>query len=155
MYGISFRFLISFILTRLPTLLGRSDMTFDVRLEGGAPGSKDVQRITADLKKQLPEETAMFGGVTLHDKKRFPGLQAADALAFGAFHQEPTNPELIDGPADQTIAQANRAVLVKPPIFRCELDAKTLGALKTDILVLAEMRKRYAADLTTVGRPIG
>jgi Protein of unknown function (DUF3800) len=147
MYGVSFRFLVTFLLTRLPALLGRSDVTFDIVLEAGARGSKDVYRITSDLKKQLPKETTMFGGVTLQEKRRFPGLQAADALAFGAYHVEPTNPHLIDGPEDQTIMQANRAVLVKPPIFRCELDERTFSALKTDILAMVEMRKRYAESL--------
>jgi hypothetical protein len=37
--------------------------------------------------------------------------------------------------------------LVKPPIFRYELDATMLGALKTEILALVEMRKRYAKSL--------
>jgi hypothetical protein len=112
-----------------------------------ADGSKDACRILKDLKKQLPTETAMLGDVRFRDKKKFPGLQAADALAFGAFQIEPTNPILVDGPEHQTIAQANRSVLVKPPIFRYELDATMLGALKTEILALVEMRKRYAKSL--------
>ena len=147
MYGVSFRYLVSFLLTRLPTLLDRSDVTFNIVLEAGAHGSKDADRITTELRKQLPTETVMFGGVTFKDKKRFPGLQVADALAFGAFHVEPTSPQLVDGPEDQTILQARRAVLVKPPIFRCELDERTLRALKADILALVEMRKLYAESL--------
>jgi hypothetical protein len=147
MYGVSFRFLVSFLLTRVPALLDRSDMTFDLVLEAGAVGSKDAGRIVKELKKQLPTETALLGSVHFGDKKKSPGLQAADALAFGAFQIEPKYPLLIDGPEDQSIAQANRSVLVRPPIFRCELDATTLGALKTDILALVEMRKRYTQSL--------
>jgi hypothetical protein len=179
MYGVSFRFLVSFLITRLPTLLGRYDITFNIILEAGAQGSKDAERIRAELRKQLPTETAMVGGVTFEDKKKLPGLQVSDALAFGAFQIEPGNPQqvvriqqkgplgspsfcgllrkrevpnvtfepLVDIPEDYNISQANRAVLVRPPIFRCELDGATLGALKTDILALVEIRKRYAESL--------
>lgn len=51
MYGVAFRFLIAFLVTRLPDLLGRSDITFNIILESGAPGSKDAERIMAALKK--------------------------------------------------------------------------------------------------------
>jgi hypothetical protein len=91
----------------------------------------------------------MLGGVTFEDKKKLPGLQAADALAFGAYQIEPTNPQLVDNPDHHSLAQAGRAVLVRPPIFRCELDAKTLRDLKADILALVEIRKRYSESQKT------
>jgi hypothetical protein len=36
---------------------------------------------------------------------------------------------------------------VKPPIYHCCLDAAMLGALKSDILTMVELRKRYAAEI--------
>jgi hypothetical protein len=128
-------------------LLGRSDLTFNIILESGAAGSKDAERIRAALKEQLPAETAMLGSVTFGDKKTFPGLQASDALAFGAYQIEPTGPQLSDVPEGATISQMEQSSQVKPPIFRCALDAETLRLLKDDILALVDIRKRYAESL--------
>jgi hypothetical protein len=147
MYGVAFRFLVAFLITRLPVLLGRSDLTFNIILEAGAPGSKDVERIKAALKKQLPVETEMLGNVIFGDKKKFPGLQASDALAFGAYQVEPKGPKLSDIPEIATISQVSQSSQAKPPIFRCELDAETLRSLKSDILALVDIRKRYAERL--------
>jgi hypothetical protein len=52
---------------------------------------------------------------------------------------------LEDGAAGS--ADCKRRVLVKPPIYYCRLDAAMLGALKSDILALVEIRKRYAAEI--------
>jgi hypothetical protein len=147
MYGIAFRFLVSFLITRLPELLGRTDITFNIILESGADGSEDAKRIRAALRKQLPVETAMLGSVTFGDKKAFPGLQASDALAFGAYQMEPTGPKLSDLPDGATISQVTQTSPAKPPIFRCALDAETLRSLKDDILALVDIRKRYAESL--------
>ena len=146
-YGIAFRFLVSFLITRLPDLLGRSDITFNIILESGAAGSNDAERIRATLKKQLPVETAMLGSVTFEDKKAFPGLQASDALAFGAYQMEPKEPALSNLPDGVTISQIAQTSPAKPPIFRCALDAETLRSLKDDILALVDIRKRYAESL--------
>ena len=147
MYSVAFRFLISFLMTRLPDLLGRSDITFNIILESGAAGSKDAERIRATLKKQLPVETAMLGSVTFEDKKAFPGLQASDALAFGAYQMEPKGPALSDLADGATISQVAQTSSAKPPIFRCVLDAETFRSLKNDILALVDIRKRYAESL--------
>jgi hypothetical protein len=88
-----------------------------------------------------------LGEVCFGDKKTYPGLQAADALSFGAYKLMPTNPEVVDIPQDGTLAQSHRNALSKPPIFHCRLDAAMLGALKSDILALVEIRQRYAAEI--------
>jgi transcriptional regulator with XRE-family HTH domain len=146
-YGIAFRFLVSFLITRLPGLLGRSDITFNIILESGAVGSKDAERIRAAVKKQLPIEAAMLGSVTFGDKKAFPGLQASDALAFGAYQMEPKGPVLSDVPEGANISDVSESSQAKLPIFRCALDPDTLRSLKSDILALVDIRKRYAEDL--------
>jgi hypothetical protein len=148
-YGVAFRFLISFLITRLPQLLGHSDLMFNIILESGAAGSKDAERIRATLKKQLPADTAMLGSVTFGDKKIFPGLQASDALAFGAYKTEPNGPQLSDLPEGTRLSQATQSSPAKPPIFRCALDGETLRSLKSDILALVDIRKRYAESLKT------
>src|SRR6266478_4834153 len=47
-----------FLITRLPTLLGCSDLTFNINLESGAAGSKDAERIRAAMKKILERRSA-------------------------------------------------------------------------------------------------
>lgn len=150
-YGVCFRYLAAFLFTRIPGLIGRDDFVVNFVLEHGAAGSADCKRLLGDMKKQVPETRATLGEVKFDDKKN-PGLQAADALTFGAYKLMPTNPQMIDMPQDDTLAQANRRVAVKPPIYHCRLDAVMLGALKSDILALVEIRKRYAAEVAETRR---
>jgi hypothetical protein len=125
-YGVCFRFLAAFLFTRLPGLIGRNDFVVNFLLEDGAVGSADCKRLLRDLKKQVPETRTALGEVEFGDKKKHPGLQAADALAFGAYKLMPTNPQMIDMPEGDTLAQATSA----PPIYHCCLDAAMLGAIK-------------------------
>ena len=99
------------------------------------------------LEQQVLETRTALGEVEFGDKKKHPGLQAADALAFGAYKLMPTNPQMIDMPEGDTLAQANQRVAAEPPIYHCCLDAAMLGALKSDILTMVELRKRYAAEI--------
>ncbi len=151
-YGVCFRYLAAFLFTRIPGLIGRDDFVVNFMLEDGAAGSADCKRLLRDMKKQVLETRATLGEVEFDDKKKHPGLQAADALTFGAYKLMPTNPQMIDMPQDDTLARANRRVAVKPPIYHCRLDAAMLGALKSDILALVEIRKRYATQVAETGR---
>jgi hypothetical protein len=99
------------------------------------------------MKKQVPETRTVLGEVEFGDKKKHPGLQAADAVAFGAYKLMPTNPQMIDMPDGDSLTLANQRVAVKPPIYHCRLDEAMLGALKNDILAMVELRKRYAAEI--------
>jgi hypothetical protein len=146
-YGVCFRFLAAFLFTRLPGLIGRNDFVVNFLLEDGAVGSADCKRLLRDMKKQVPETRTALGEVEFGDKKKHPGLQAADALAFGAYKLMPTNPQMTDMPEGDTLAQANQRVAVKPPIYHSRLDAAMLGALKSDILTMVELRKRYSAEI--------
>lgn len=152
-YSVCFRFLVSFLLTRLPTLMHRNDLTINIVLEAGARGHRDCFRVINDIKKQLPAETAMLGGLSFEDKRRFPGLQASDALAFGSYKRSESNePFLMDIPQTGDLIAARRRAVIKPPIFHCDLDAETLGALKSDILALIDIRRRFAETWRGVPR---
>ena len=147
-YGVCFRFLLAFLLTRLPVLLRRDDLSIAMVLEEGAPGSMDAYRIVQQLRKQPETQDIMnmFDGLSFGPKEKFPGLQVSDSLSFGALKITPTAPLMIDINEDSTLAQSRKAVQWKPPVFHCRLDERHLGALKSDILALVEIRKLIAAD---------
>ena len=105
------------------------------------------------MKKQVPETCTTLGEVEFGDKKKHLGLQAADALAFGAYKLMATNPQMIDMREGDTLAQANQHVAVKPPIYHSRLDAAMLGALKSDTLTMVELRIRYAAEVAASRPP--
>ena len=144
----------SFFLLDLPILLGRSDLTINMILESGAPGSGDTPRIVAQVKKDLPNDTKTIGDVSFGEKATYPGLQVADFLAHGAFGMEGMIQET-DGvpwfggsPSPLTLEDVRRrAPAVRPPLFRSHLDSAALLSLKTDILDLVEYRQRYAVEV--------
>jgi hypothetical protein len=147
-YALCFRFLGAFLITRLPVLLGRNDITLNIVLEEGAVGAKDCHRIVQEWRK-LPETqdiAQMLSGVSFAPKKKFPGLQVSDALSFGAWKIAPTGPEMVDLPQDVSLASARSATQWKPTIFHCRLDQPILESFKNDILTLVDIRKRIAAD---------
>src|SRR5215831_18260978 len=65
-YGVCFRFLLAFLLTRLPVLLRRDDLSIAMVLEEGAPGSMDAYRIVQQLRKQPETQDIMnmFDGLS-------------------------------------------------------------------------------------------
>jgi len=48
MYGVCYRYLLSFLLTEIPQLLKRIDLQINIMLEAGARGSRDAFRIHAN-----------------------------------------------------------------------------------------------------------
>ena len=82
------------------------------------------------MKKQVPETCTTLGEVEFGDKKKHLGLQAADALAFGAYKLMATNPQMIDMREGDTLAQANQHVAVKPPIYHSRLNRRCSAPLR-------------------------
>jgi len=150
MYGVCYRYMVSLLINDLPTLMRRSDFQIDIVLEGGAAGSKDALRIHQQIKKTFPELAAMLGSVSFGDKKRLPGLQAADSLAHPALAEEKRpGLDLRSFPATGSLVEARRATssTVIPPVFRVHLDATVLASLKQTILERSELQRRYAEAL--------
>lgn len=141
MYGVCFRYLLSFLLTEIPQLLKRVDLQIDIMLEDGAAGSKDAFRIHTNFKKRLQEHERLLGVIEFGDKKKYPGLQAADSLAHPSFVEE-TRDLPLDlrplGPTD-TLIHARRIThdTVIPPVFRLELNAENLAELKKNMVETA------------------
>lgn len=147
MYSLCFRYLLAFLLVRLPTLVKTDDILLNIVLEEGAAGSADALRVVAQLRKQPETQdiVKMLGGVSFEPKEKWPGLQASDALAFGAAKLMPSSPEMIDAPEGASLAYAAR-LPYKPPIYHVKLDQPQLAMLKSDILTMVEIRKQIAAE---------
>jgi hypothetical protein len=149
-YSLCFRYLLALLATRLSILLGRKDIELNFVLEEGAKGSLDSHRViqiilkqpeTQDIAEMLAPAPLSFG-----EKKKFPGLQASDALSFGALKLMPSNPDMVDIPEDAPLAVAQQSVRVKPVIYHCRLDQVLLAPHKTDIEMMVEFRKRASED---------
>jgi hypothetical protein len=154
-YSLCFRFLGAFLITRLPVLLGRNDISLDIILEEGARGTADCRRIVQEWRK-LPETqdiAQMLNSVSFQQKKKLPGLQVSDSLSFGALKISSTNPEMIDLPQDVSLTKARRAAQWKPTVFHCRLDQEILGAFKEDILTLVKIRKLIADSAAKTRNP--
>lgn len=133
MYGVCYRYLIGFLVHELPTLISRNDITINIMLELGARGSKDAVRIHDRIKKLLPNDTKTLGEISFGEKKKFPGLQAADSLVHPAFGEEGRgNLDLREIPSMGTLEDVRRATrdTVTPPTFHSSLGAEELGSLK-------------------------
>jgi hypothetical protein len=148
MYSLCFRYLLVFLLVRLPTLVRTDDILLNIVLEEGARGSADACRVVQQLRKQpeTKDVVKMLGGVSFEPKEKWPGLQASDALAFGAAKLMPSNPEMVEAPEDSSLAHATQILSYKPPVYHLKLDQAALAALKSDILTMVEIRKRIAAE---------
>jgi hypothetical protein len=150
-YSLCFRFLLAFLGTRLRRLLGREDITLNFVFEEGAAGSPDSHRVIQLIRKQ-PEtrdiaEMLAPAPLSFGEKKKFPGLQASDALSFGSLKLMPDHPEMVDIPQDAPLAFAQQSVQVKPVIYHCRLDETLLAPHKTDIEMMVEFRKCAAAEI--------
>lgn len=145
MYGVCYRYLLSFLLIEIPQLLNRVDLQIDIMLEAGAPGSRDAFRIHTNFKKALQEHKKLLGIVEFGDKKKYPGLQAADSLAHPSFVEETRDLSLDLRPLrpTDTLVHAQRMSrdTVIPPVFRLELNAQNLAELKTKMVETALTRR--------------
>jgi hypothetical protein len=131
-------------------LLGQEDIELNFVLEEGAAGALDSQRVIQLIRKQ-PEtrdiaEMLAPAPLSFGEKKKFPGLQASDALSFGALKLMPSNPEMVDIPQDAPLGQAQQSVQVKPVIYHCRLDQTLLAPHKTDIEMMVEFKKRVGTS---------
>jgi hypothetical protein len=90
-----------------------------------------------------------LGTVTPGDRSDFPGLQAADGLAYGSWNIEPHVDAgrigVIPNPPGTTVAQARARKLhgQKIPYFRVVLDREMLTSYKADLLHYEEFKREY------------
>ena len=144
-YGVCFRTLMSFLIVDVPKLLDRDDIKVNIILESGDVGSADAVRIVTQVKRDLPHDTKMLGDVAFGQKTNYPGLQAADCLAYGAAQMEKDDdPGYRSFPGIEiSLTEAKKlAPAVRPPILQTHLNAEVLASYKADILALVDFRRR-------------
>jgi hypothetical protein len=70
--------------------------------------------------------------------------QVSDFLGNRALNMAPSNPQMTDLALGSSLSQSRKAASTgMPPVFHCRLDQSALSELKTNILALADARKRY------------
>ena len=75
MYGLCFRYCLSFVVQRAVAELPRRSLTVDFVIEKGGPNSGAPATILEELRsKKVPDFSEFLGTVTLEDKKLVPGL---------------------------------------------------------------------------------
>ncbi len=143
-YGVCFRTAVVFAIDMLRSSLKRDDLTVNFVLEDGARGVGDAPRIVAQLRRHEPTNYGRFiGALAISDKKRFPGLQLADAVASHGWKEEQRGPELIDMPFNKTLKGAQRGVGARSPVYHVGLTPGALAALRKGIFDFREYRQRY------------
>jgi Protein of unknown function (DUF3800) len=144
-YGLCFRL----CLLHVPRVIRRSlkSKTLQVNfvLESGDPGSGDAKPVLDEAKKFAPTELSeVLGILSYGDKKTIPGLQAADLIAFSAFHAEQTGRiPLLDLHKNHTIDEGRKRVPYKSPVIKLELTPEVMTELISKGLIEIEERERF------------
>jgi hypothetical protein len=144
-YGLCFRTM----LCQVPRWVNRSlppgNHEINFVLEEGDPGSGDAKRIFDEAKKDGPDDLkTILGTLTYGPKKKFPGLQSADLLAFGAYHTEQSERlRLIKVSDNHTVAEARKLSKVKSPVWRMHIDANVMNYLVQAGIADIEERRRF------------
>lgn len=132
MYGLCFRYCLSFVLQQaLVEFPNRPDLVLNFVVEDGHPNAGAPTTIVTELKKKRVSGMSEFLGNALPgEKKKIPGLQAADALAYMAQRWEDQNPLKIGIPQDSAIEALRPQAFTKVPIFYCHADAEELASFR-------------------------
>jgi hypothetical protein len=116
-------------------------------VEDGHPNSGAPTEIVRQLKrKNISGVSEFLGDAIPGEKAKVPGLQAADGLAFGAWHIE-QRPGLLDlGIVAPTIpvAEMRGKSQLKAPIFRCDIDERELRIFKNGYFAHIDFRREFA-----------
>jgi hypothetical protein len=147
-YGLCFRLVMSLVPKKVFEEERRDDLTLNVVLESGPKNAGDAVRIFNLFKKQAPPELAkMAGKISFGEKKKFPGLQAADGIASSVFQFEKKPPkEPIYFPHnvyDEPIKVGRARRYGATPVYRLEATPKVLQDFRDNIFGEIEARKYF------------
>lgn len=154
-YGLCFRYLLSVIPPMVKDAFGGRELDINFVLEAGHKNAGDAERIFNRVKKMglsHPEEkeiVKMLNVIAFGDKKKFPGLQAADVNAYAAFQHETSSPlEVVLLDPKSSMAEAKK--IQKVPIFRLEVGETELKLFKQ--FILDEIKEREDYNLARAAR---
>ena len=150
-YGVCFRCCMSLLPAYIREEMGREDLDISLIVESGHPNVGAVSHIFNQFKTDHdPEIMRLLGTVTIADKKKFAGLQAADVLAYTTYKQERRGAVgLVPFPKGGTVNQARQMMRSRAPLFRLHADRETLTELKDKTLAMKSARKQLQAENAT------
>jgi hypothetical protein len=156
-YGVCFRFILALLPDLLSRSFGRDDLVVNIIMESGdkSIGAGDAQRVLAQIKREVPEIGRHLGTLTIGDKRRHPGLQAADAIAYNAFREEGSvaGPDLAEFVDQGTLRDAKDIVDAKCPIFRCHATPEVLRSMRQGLEDWKAARREFGARTPRLATP--
>jgi hypothetical protein len=144
MYGLCFRYCLSLVLEIALAEMPHDTLEVNFVVEDGHQNSGAPTEIVRQLKKKrIPGISEFLGAAVPADKKKHPGLQAADGLASGAWHLEALGmPQL--GPLQKpSLSRWSRTNEMKSPIFRCHIDGGELAKFKEGYFAHIAHRRQF------------
>jgi hypothetical protein len=148
MWGLCFRYCLSFVLQQAFAEMAREGLTLNFVVEDGHQNSGAAAEIVRQIKKKNISGISEFLGAAITgDKKRVMGLQAPDGLATGAWHVE-SSPEtveanLVDVPQRVPLVISRPYQQLRAPIFRCHVDSEELAKFKEGYFADIKFRKEF------------
>ena len=108
MYGLCFRFCVSYVLSVAKAELPHEELTLNFVVEENRQYDGAPAAILQELKrKRIVGVSEFLGYAVPGEKRKIPGLQAADGLASGAWHLEKQGIPLLGQPMDPARSLAN------------------------------------------------
>jgi hypothetical protein len=146
MYGLCFRSCLSMILQQVRHEIPRDDLELNFIVEEGHENEGAPNAIIQQLKrKRISGVSEFLGTVTTAEKKKIPGLQAADGLAFGAWYMDANDALPLGPPQKLPIAEPIKVPAMKMPIYRCHMNAEELTRFKEGYFEHVEHRRQFGA----------
>jgi hypothetical protein len=144
MYGLCFRYTLSAVLDIGLRELRRPDLRLDFIIESGHPNEGAPNEIMRQLRgKKISGVSEFLGTVTPMEKEDCYGLQAADALAYGAAQAESGYPSLINVDGRAELVNLKGLSLQRAPVFRCHIDREEIEKFRDGYFAHIDFRKKF------------
>jgi hypothetical protein len=122
-YGLCFRAMLRTTVDTAEQFAGSSDgILMHFVLEDGHKNAGDAVRIFAEAKKHGGKLSEKLGTLTFGEKKRFPGLQAADGIMATSQRLEARNANTFEPIAENATIEDLRTDVIGTPILRAQMD---------------------------------
>ena len=147
MYGLCFRYCLSFVLQQTLLEAPNRDLGLSFVVEEGHQNQVAPADIVFQLKrKKISGVSEFLGSATTGEKKKSPGLQAADGLAFGAWHLEHGDVPLGVVAPNVPVSDLKGESRLKAPIFHCDIDERELRIFQDGYFAHVDFRRQFGRN---------
>ena len=145
MYGLCFRYCLSVVYQTALEDIPHDGLVLNFIVEDGHPNCGSAAEIVRTLKKNPIGNISQFLGYAITgEKKKHPGLQAADGLASGAWHSEALGTPVLGPPRPPSVKNFEpHKSDMKIPLFRCHIDSQEMKTFKNGYFQHLELRTSY------------